>query len=457
MLLKRLSGREISLRLVEDKELDFDTMYHRGTILVPIVTQGLLRSTRFNEEIKKFHEKAINKETNNITWNSRVFKVLKEPQAEHYLLDFLSKSVSYNFFHIDHQGEFVVRYEDFAGPQAEKTFWMRLYDLAFDLFRMVQTLESEEGELSNIHQEINQIGVYLALSGNDLSGDRDIIKRELTRNGYRVYPEVNLPEDAEACIKAIRRDLSKCRLSIHLIGADPGKLAWSEGSLIEFQNRQSIDYQQELMMQPGMENAFQRILWFGRSEVMLGVKQRLYVENLKKDPDSLQNTEVLEGGLEEVKGFVLSKLNTISSWHNKKTVRNDRKVVYVICDRQEHDKCNIIEEFLKNNGFEVLVSNFEGTPEQVRLNHDENLRRCDATLIYYGNNNQEWMKSKIRDLMKSLALGREKPISPQAILIESEEQLDAAFGLDRDSLILHQSGGFSPEVFQPFLTKLKEH
>ena len=457
LLLRKLSGVRIELELVEERSLDFDALYHFSTILVPVVTPGLLRSAHFNEEIKKFHEKAINKETNNISWNSRVFKVLKEPPQEHYLLDFLSKSTGYNFFHIDHHSDRLVPYDQFTGSLAEKTFWMRLYDLAYDLLKMIRAIESAEDELNNIHQEINQIGVFLALTGNDLTAERDVIKRELMRSGYRVYPEVAFPADAEACIKAIRRDLGKSCLAIHLIGADPGKLDWTDTSLIDFQNRQSIDYNQELKLKAGDESNFHRIMWFGRAESLLGVKQRLYVENLKKDPDALANSDVLEGGLEEVKAIILDRLAQILKPDQHVPARSGRKVVYVICDRQEHDKCNIIEEFLKHNGFEVLVSAFEGSPEKVRLQHDENLRRCDATLIYYGNSNQEWMKSKIRDLMKALALGREKPISPQAILIENEQQLDDAFGLDKQSLVIHQSGGFSPEVLQPFLSKLMEH
>jgi hypothetical protein len=88
--------------------------------------------------------------------------------------------------------------------------------------------------------------------------------------------------------------------------------------------------------------------------------------------------------------------------------------------------------------------------------HNENLRKCDATLIYYGKENEEWVKSKQQDLLKSLGLGRDKPISPQAILIENESQLDESLGLDEKALILQSSKRFTPKIMEPFLAQLEK-
>ena len=119
-------------------------------------------------------------------------------------------------------------------------------------------------------------------------------------------------------------------------------------------------------------------------------------------------------------------------------------------------KCKKIEDFLITNGFEVITSDFKGNPDEIRIKHNDNLRKCDATLIYYGNRNEDWVKSKQKDLVKSLGLGREKPISPQAILIENESQLDESLQLDKNALILQSSKRFSAKIMEPFLAQLKE-
>jgi len=85
LLLSRLVGQSISIKLIKDSTLDVELIYSSGTIFIPIVSPGLLRSPNFNEEIKKFHERAINKGENSISWNSRIFKVLRYPQQDHYL------------------------------------------------------------------------------------------------------------------------------------------------------------------------------------------------------------------------------------------------------------------------------------------------------------------------------------------------------------------------------------
>ena len=119
--------------------------------------------------------------------------------------------------------------------------------------------------------------------------------------------------------------------------------------------------------------------------------------------------------------------------------------------------CKKIEAFLEKNGYKVINSNFNGRPDEVRTIHNENLRKCDATLIYYGKENEGWIKTKQNDLLKSLGLGRDKPISPQAIIIDKKSRIAESLGLDQGSLILQNHKRFRSKAMEPFLTKLKGH
>ena len=460
LLLSRLSGDQIKINVINYKELDIESMYSASLMLIPIVSQELLNSPTFKEELKIFHEKAINKSGNNISWNSRIFKVVKEPQKGHFLLEYLSNSVNYEFFHFDTSTDELVVYNDFTGPTSEKTFWMRLYDLAYDIFKVMDGIKSSENEIASISNSLNSISIYLAEVGADLISKRDTIKRELIRNGYKVLPEKNMPNDLELIMKSVKRDLSSCNISIHLVGSDYGKIRGSNVSIVDLQNRMAAEHFNEIdKMDSGSELNFGRVIWIAPELVNISVKQRLFIENLKKDSTSMSRADLLESTIEELKAFVINKIQDEIHQHERLTRGANvekGKIIYLIYGQSEARKCKKIESFLTASGYEVISSDFSGNPDEIRIKHNENLRKCDATLIYYGKENEEWVKSKQKDLLKSLGLGRDKPISPQAILIENESQLDESLGLDEKALILQSSKRFTPKIMEPFLAQLEK-
>jgi hypothetical protein len=459
LLLTRLSGEQIKINEVTSEELNTGAIYTPFTMLIPVVSTDLLNSSNFKDELKLFHEKAINKGSNNITWNSRIFKVLKEPQRGHFLLDYLSNSISYDFFHYDSSTEELVIYDDFTGPASEKTFWMRLYDLAYDIFKVMDSLKNTEAEIANITSELNKVTIYLSEVGADLLSERDSIKRELLRNGYKVLPEKNMPKDLDSIMKLVKKDLAASHMSLHLVGSDYGKIQGTNSSIVDLQNRMAVEYFNELeKMDAETSMNFGRVIWVAPDMKNVSVKQRLFIENLKKDSESMSRADLLETSVEELKAFVINKIEEGIVQHQKiyGGSGKDSKIIYLIHERSDAEKCKKIEEFLEKNGYQVITSNFEGNPDDIRTKHNDNLKRCDATLIYYGNENEGWIKSKQKELLKSLGLGREKPISPQAILIENESQLKDSLGIDEKAIILQGQNQFSPKIMEPFLAKLKD-
>ena len=459
MLLSKLLKNRIKINLIEVKDFDTDKIYNLNSILIPIASQALLNTANFKEEIKKFHEKAIHKERNSITWNSRIFKVFRNPLNENSLLDFLSDAFGYNFYHKDPLTNDIINYSDFTGPQSQQTFWMRLYDLAYDVSKVINQMESEESEIEVISKEINTQSIYLAAVGSDLENERSVIKRELQRNGFSVLPENNIPDDIDLAIKMIRKDMSECSMAIHLIGADPGKIKGTNASVLELQLRIASEYiiNAEKVDTASSVLAGGRIIWITPYLEKISVKQKIFIENLKKDADAIRKAELLETNIEELKGFISNKLEKqrLHDEHVSYTQQKKNKVVYLICDKEEYNKCQPVEKFLNKSGYDVVSTDFQGTPDAVRTQHNQNLKRCDATLIYYGGDNEKWMKSKLQDLLKSLGLEREKPISPQAIFIDTEEKFDELFSFKDDTLVLQNKGKFKPKSLEPFLAQLE--
>ncbi|MGF1635705.1 MAG: hypothetical protein ACFCUU_01430 [Cyclobacteriaceae bacterium] len=458
MLLGRISGLEIKITTIPDNELSFEEIYSPSSIILPIISDELLKSHNFNEEVKVFHEKAIHKSRNNIAWESRIFKIFKYPYEGHFLLDFLSNSIGYNFFHLDPTTDQIVTYTDFTGPDSEKTFWMRLYDLAYDLWRVIEQLSEPEAELKEINRSLNAFKIYLAETGHDLSQERDMIRRELTRSGFDVLPDRRLPEDIDAIHKVVKKDLKNCRLSIHLVGADIISRRHQGLSLTEVQNNLAIEHFNNLVKVSGATDTDEsgRILWISPTLDRLTLSQKVYLENLRKGSDYLHTTDILECSIEELKAFVLKKISQMqqaSESFDFETADEGGKLIYLIYDKLHDQRAIEISKMLKNSGHQVLVSDFEGTAEEVQRKHNEKLKKCDATLIYYGNDNDKWVKSKLKDLAKALGLGRDRPIFPQAIVVDSET---SDFSITRDSqnaLVLNSKSDDS--FLEPFLSRLK--
>ena len=251
--------------------------------------------------------------------NSRIFKVIHEPQQGHFLLDYLSDSVSYDFFHYDTSTDELVIYDDFTGPTSEKTFWMRLYDLAYDIFKVMDNLKNAESEIENISKELNSTSIYLSEVGSDLIAQRDSVKRELLRNGYRVLPDKKMPKDLESITKLIRKDLAASSMSIHLIGSDYSKIHGTNVSITDLQNKMATKHFNELeKMNTGSSSSnFGRVIWVSPKLNNVSVKQRLFIENLKKDSDSMSMADLLETTIEELKAFVINKIQDSIGHHEE--------------------------------------------------------------------------------------------------------------------------------------------
>ena len=460
LMLSRLSGEEIKINEISCKDLDVEAIYSPFTLLIPVVSQELLNSPTFQKGIKLFHKKARNKDHNNISWNSRIFKVIPTPPKDHSLLDYLSDSVSYDFFHYDTSTDELVIYNDFIDPASEKTYWMRLYDIAYDIRKVMDNLKNVESGIANISNELNSINIYLSEVGSDLITQRDALKRELLRNGYRVLPGKNMPKDLGAIMKLVKDDLASSNMSIHLIGSDPGKIHGSNVSILEIQNRLATKYFNELSKKDARTSLnLGRVIWVSPGLSNISVKQKLFIENLKKDSDSQRMADLLETTIEELKAFLNDKIQNGIKQHNrifrrKKPAKG--QIIYLIHDNPEAGKSGKIEDYLEKKGYEVVTSSFTGNPGKIRNKHNNKLRMCDAALIYYDKENAEWIKRIQIDLLKSLGLGRNKPISPKTIIIENELQLDDSLVIEKSTLILQSHNRTISEVMKPFITMLKE-
>jgi hypothetical protein len=88
---------------------------------------------------------------------------------------------------------------------------------------------------------------------------------------------------------------------------------------------------------------------------------------------------------------------------------------------QDMDLIKPLEDVLFDNGHEVVIPIFDGDESQIREDHIENLKMCDAAIIFYGNANELWLRSKMRDFLKISGYGREQPLNIKAVYLSAPD------------------------------------
>ncbi len=172
-----------------------------------------------------------------------------------------------------------------------------MVDLAYDVIHVLESTKGK-GILDGKPQIEKDKTVYLASTGVDMVIQRDIIKRELLRHGYRVLPEHSLPKEVKLLELMVREDLAKCRLSIHLVGEDYGyKPKGSDLSIVDIQNRMAGDHTLEVIEKNEKsrdKELFSRLIWLSPDLKNVSERQKIFVEDLKSDAASLDEAEVLQ-------------------------------------------------------------------------------------------------------------------------------------------------------------------
>ncbi|REE02121.1 DUF4062 domain-containing protein [Marinoscillum furvescens] len=396
----------------------------------------------------------------------RVFKVHKAPFIEDAYLPSLEDVISYDFYMIDPLSGEAQEFKRFFGSDAERSYWMKLVDMAYDINEILSET------VSTTHEEKEDAiprekTVYLASTGVDMVIQRDIIKRELIRHGYKVLPQHTLAKDVTQLEQMIKDDLHKCRLSIHLIGEDYGyKPKGSDLSVVDIQNRIASDHTYEMVeYNKGAEEPkpFSRLIWVSPDLKNVTERQKIFIEDLKSDAAALEEAEVLQITLQELKSIIREELVTGGRFQKvKRDIEGydqlddaGNKVIYLIQDKSDLKQTDPLKRFLENAGFKVVQPSYEGDLVDIRYVHQENLRRCDASIIYFGNAKEAWIKTKLQDLLKAPGFGRQKKMQAKAVYFDGQKDVDLNHYKKNNALVLGNNGGFKPEHLKPFLTKLE--
>lgn len=462
-LLAQIMREEPQIKMVNENELELSSI-ENAAIFIAVISPNFRSEKKLIDGLAHFGEKALEEKTLHVGGKCRMFKVVKFPVEIDDLLPKFQEILAYDLYLIDPATGDAQEYNKYFGSEAERSYWLKLVDMAYDIYQITERLASAK---KTVKESVpRERTVYLASTGVDIVIQRDIIKRELLRHGYRVLPEQTLPKEAKALEAMVKSDLEKCRLSIHLIGEDYGyKPKGSELSVVDIQNRIASDYTLKVIehnKKAAEKLLFSRLIWLSPDMVNVSERQKIFIEDLKSDAAAVEEAEVLQLSLQELKAIVREELITGGRFKTRGDYEREEReegkagnLIYLICDKSDAESSRDLAKALKDKGFEVITSLFEGDLIDLRYLHQENLRRCDASIIYFGKANEQWIKTKLQDLMKAPGFGRIKPLKAKAVYLANNGTLKK-YEFDNDStLVLRGNGEFKSEVLNPFFDKLK--
>ncbi|GCC49878.1 DUF4062 domain-containing protein [Chryseotalea sanaruensis] len=375
-------------------------------VLATVLSKDFIQSGRCLDNVETFYKAIQNSERK----ANRVFKVFKAPLSNQEQPPRLRELIGYEMYQIDTETGDTKEYTDYFSLEAERQYWMKMVDLAYDIFDSLMQLRAmgKGTEIRNIYKRKN---IYLAETGHDLSVQRNIIKRELIRHGYIVMPQQTLPGTLGELEKVVKKDLEECSLSIHLIGSAYGEIPeGSERSIVDIQNRLSAERSSRAKQSDG---EFSRLIWISPVIANASDRQKSFIESIKRDVEAQEGAEILQTPLEDFKNIMREEL--VESLERKGSGAELGKSVYLVHDRVDQQEVKALAEVIEKSGYKVLLPEFEGELLDLRKKHIDNLRSFDAAIIFKGKVNEQWVRMKVLDLLKAPGFGRKKPIMGKAI------------------------------------------
>ena len=455
IILGQMTNDPVEVVLKDERDDHSRETYTDRSILLPVFSKAFLERDTLVTGLKTYL--SVRRTDGGLLEGDRalIFKLFRYPVDIVQWLPEIKNFPDYNFYQTDLRSKEIRQYDRFFDNDLERNFWMKMVDLAYDIYQLLQ----EMGQNANQSNDLKGLGraVYLAETGDDLIHQRDMIKRELIRHGYKVFPEHTLPLESEQLKNVMYRDLAFCEFVIHMIGEDYGKLLEDgDRSVVDQQNVIVTEYTHAAQK----ENPLHKLIWLKPEQEHLTERQKIFIENLRSDAESLENAEVVQISIQELKNLIRYELAEAfekqgANLSGRGGSHVDVETVYLIYDQTDAPKCRDLAETLKTLGINVIFSDFEGDIIALRNIHQEKLVECDASIIYMGDSKQEWMQTKLLDILKSPGFGRTKPMKATAVVLDEDQQVTTPLITTSKALLLRKNGVGYQELLEPFLTKLK--
>lgn len=433
-----------------------DASYRHAAVLVSVVTPRYVQSDWCQRELAGFWQAAERTGGPVVGHKSRVFKVVKTPVDPTRMPEPVQPLLGYEFYAAQPGSGRPLEFNKLYGPEAERGFWLRMNDLAYDMADTLALLENVTGRPAEA-----AVAVYLATVTAELQPQRDTLRRELSRQGWRVLPEMELPLVGPDCERVVREQLSACAVAVHLVGATYG--------LVPEASHESLPAMQaRLAAEQAAAAPLARLVWIAPGSAAADARQQAFVAGLRDQPQPGAGSDLLETPLDELARLALSRLTAAKTAAEvaaqaaaKAAVAGDALTamapvprVYLVCSTGDIDAVLPLRDDLFQQGYEVVLPQFEGDEGELRKAHELELRDCDGLLVYYGCGSELWLKEQLAALRRLPTLGRTTALRASALCIAPPGTQAKKLLLTRETRMLRMPDGYEPAVLQPFLDAL---
>lgn len=426
----------------DDFSAEIFAQLRKVRVLVSVLSPRYLNSGWCRDELEAFYRAA--EETGGIVAagnKARVFKVVKMPVPQDKLPSPLQPLLGYDFFRTDPESGRPRELHEMFGDDAGTAFWLRLDDLAYDIADLLNK-QAAPG------LDEDAPVVYLAAGTHDISEEHAALRRELERTGHRVVPRGPLPLVASEMEAQVREHMASARLAVIPVGS-------TYGLVPEGETRSIVEIQNALAAQRSRSSEMDRLIWILPGADPADPRQVGFLQRLRSGEDLDARTDLLEARLEELKAVVHHRLTALKRPPPPPAAPPGTSTVYLICDPPELEAVDPLVEHLFGEGLEVVLPVFEGDEAELREEHEERLRTCDAVLIYYGGGTDLWLSRKLRELQKIWGQGRTAPMLAQAIFVGPPASPAKERLRTHGALVIRQDGDFDPRDLAPFVAQIR--
>ena len=433
------------------------TAFKDAKVMVSIMSPRYMKSEWCLRELNEFYKSATEDGGIKVGEKARIFKVIKTPIDPRDIPDklppILESIIGFEFFDFDSDTGRLSEYDETFGEQARQNYFSRIYDLAYEICDLLKNYHRDDATvLPAVESNVDAMTIYLAATASDVQSERDRIRRELVERGHRVLPENHLPLVGPELEEQLRKLLPKCDLSIHMVGNRYGMIPEEATSSV-------ADLQNQIAAEFSKQNGLERVIWMPRGLVAADDRQIDFIRRINEDEVTQTGAEIIEESLDNLKGYLLERLKPNPPEPESpeatpvQSVVTKTKSIYLICDAQDEEDVESLEDYLFDQGFEVSLPLFEGDEAAIAQSHRQKLAMCDSALIYYGAGGRSWIEMKVMDLMQAPGFGRNKPFDTKAVLIAPPEDRRKSRFKTHFAEVLTQTSDFTPDCIAPFINQ----
>jgi serine/threonine protein kinase len=383
--------------------------------VVSVLSPPFAHSSECRRIVSSFWKSATDSGLFEVDNRSRLLNVIKTPvntdELPPELRGLYTSLVPYEFFERDPQSGRLREFDEAFGHAALQRFHERVYDVAYDICQVLKYLgdPAHTGAKRTAHPKT----VFLAATTSDLEPQREQLRRELIELGHKVIPKQPLPLVASELVAVVQSCLKQADIAIHFVGEFFGLVPEATDlSMVALQNQVAARFCDN--------SALKRLIWIPKGLQPRDERQTSFIRQLQADPRTVTGAELIADTLENLKVLLRTRWEREQAERDKpasKPVTGAAPRVYLICDQQDEAALEPLEDFFYNHGIEVSLPGFEAEESEVQQIHLQNLRDCDAALIYYGAAGMHWVDFKIRDLQKAAGYRDSRPIPVSAVYV----------------------------------------